>query len=468
MEKKKENQLIYGKVPPQARELEEMILGAILLDKRAFEIASETLKPECFYVDANQIIFSAMFEMYKDGTPIDMQTMAYKLKSLGQIEVIGGPYYLMQLTNKIVGYTNTDTHCKIVLEKYIQREVIRLGSELIAEAYEDSADVFELAVRVDTVSAQIQNSLFHKDYSHISEAVLELSTRVEILKTQPSGLSGVDTGFDKLNQKTHGWQNTDLIIIAARPSIGKTAFALNLAKNAATTFKNKGGKIKCVGFFSLEMSKVQLAQRIVSNEGGIYMECLSTGRDINPHFYTKAMDQVSSLPIYIDDTATLNIMQLKAKARRMVTKDNVGLIIIDYLQLMSGHVKGGNREQEISSISRGLKVLAKELNIPVIALSQLSRQVEGRGKDAEPRLADLRESGAIEQDADIVAFLYEANGNGRLKVAKYRNGALGDIDYCKLNHLQRWVEIDNDVDMSESLPSGKWSALPKEENDDIF
>ena len=456
--------MMYGKVPPQAREIEDAVLGSVLMERYALSVAIELLKPECFYTEASQIIFTTILQMYKNNTPVDLLTVVNELKKISQLEIIGGPYYLTKLTNNTSG-PHIEAHCRIVLQKYIQREIIRLAAELASDAYEENADVFELADKVDLVGAQIQNSLFIKDYSHISDAVLQLSNKVELLKESKDSISGVDTGYHKLNEKTHGWQNTDLIILAARPSVGKTAYALNLAKNAAKKFKEKSLR-NAVGFFSLEMSMVQLVQRIVCNEGGIYMDCLSTGKNINDHFYGKAMDEVSNLPIYVDDTASLNILQFKAKARRMVNKHNVGLIIIDYLQLMSGTEKRtNNREQEISSISRGLKIVAKELNIPIIALSQLSRQIEGRG-NSEPKLSDLRESGAIEQDADVVCFLYDFEENGRMKIAKHRNGSLGDIDYHKQNSIQRWSEISEIEYKPDIKPGQSWKELPVEKEDE--
>lgn len=469
-------ELIYGKVPPQARDLEVAVLGAIMLDKQAITIATEILKPECFYVEQHNIIFSAMCEMYKNGEAIDNMTVVYKLKDLGQLNETLNPYFITTLTNSVVTGAHVEAHCRIIIEKHIQREIIRMASELIAEAYEDGADVFDLAAKVDTVGGNIQNALFKRDYTHIEESVLELANRIEYLKTQPNSITGVTTGFPTLDHYTHGWQNSDLIILAARPSVGKTAFSLNLAKNAAVKFKDewenggRKGKCKSVGFFSLEMPKIQLTQRIVSNVGGIFMDNLATGKDINEHFYNRALSAVNELPIYIDDTPSLNLFEFKAKARRMVTKHNVGLIVIDYLQLMSGVDKrGGNREQEISSISRGLKGAAKEMNIPIIALSQLSRKIEDR-TEAKPKLSDLRESGSIEQDADVVGFLfwseYQGVKKGTLKLAKHRNGKTIEEDFFNVhNHFQRWEEIG--VPEFEEIPSN-FIPISKQEEKEPF
>lgn len=448
---------LIGRVPPQARDLEAAILGAIMIDKNAITVVTEILQPECFYVEDHITIYSAMLEMYKDGNLIDHMTVTYKLRDKSQLSQNLSPYFITQLTNSIVSGAHIETHCRIVLEKYIQREVIRMGSELINEAYKDGVNIFELAGKVDTVGNNIQNSLFKKDYTHIEKSVTALYERIEILKSQPNTITGVETGYTTLNTIVHGWQKSDLVILAARPSVGKTSFALNLAKNAAV----KGHK---VGFFSLEMPNVQLTQRVVSNVGSIWMDNLSTGQNLQAHFYHNAMEAVEKLNIYIDDSASLNIFEFKAKARRMVIKHKVEIIIIDYLQLMSGvEKKGQNREQEISTISRGLKIAAKELNIPIIALSQLSRSIETRG-DQKPKLSDLRESGAIEQDADIVGFLYwlevEGQKKGMLSIAKHRNGQLREIAFDVQNHFQRWTEIG---EPEYSVPDN-FKPLQKEDN----
>ncbi len=402
--------MVYGKVPPQAKDLEEAVLGAIMLEKNAFDAVIEILKPECFYVDAHQRIFNAMQSLANKSQPIDILTVAEELRSREELEMVGGPYYVTKLTNTVVSSANIDAHARIILQKFIQRELIRISGEIIGDAYEDSTDVFDLLDDAENKLFQITNNHLRKDYNSIDTVLVNTIKRIEDLRQRNEDVTGVPSGFSGLDRVTYGWQNTDLIILAARPAVGKTAFALNLARNAAM----HPTKPTPVAMFSLEMSAGQLVQRILSAESEIWLEKIARGK-MEEHemkqLYARGIQRLSQAPLYIDDTPALNIFELRAKCRRLKNKHNIGMIIIDYLQLMSGTGDGrnSNREQEISNISRNLKGLAKELNIPIIALSQLSRAVEQRGaKDGSrvPQLSDLRESGAIEQDADMVMFLY--------------------------------------------------------------
>ncbi len=469
--------MMFGKVPPQAKELEEAVLGAIMLEKSAFDTVIEILKPECFYVESNQRIFRSMQSLQQKNLPIDLLTVVEELKFKEELDIVGGPYYVSKLTNAVVSSANIEAHSRIVLQKFIQRELIRISGEIIGDAYEDSTDVFELLDESESKLFEITNNHLRKDYASIDTVLVKTIQRIEDLRTRQDEISGVPTGFSLLDRLTYGWQPADLIILAARPSVGKTAFALNLARNAAL----HPTKPTAVGFFSLEMSAGQLVQRILSAESEIWMEKIARGR-LEEHemkqLYKKGIEKLASAPIHIDDTAALNIFELRAKCRRLKNKHNVGLILIDYLQLMSGtsENRNTNREQEISRISRDLKGLAKELNIPIIALSQLSREVEKRGaKDGQkmPQLSDLRESGAIEQDADMVMFLYrpeyyditsnelgESNkGETLLRIAKHRNGQLDNLKFKALLHIQKFVEEDG-TDTNSQLPAGgNWKPV---------
>lgn len=447
----------YSKVQPQARELEEAVLGAIMLEKSAFDIVSEILKPECFYVSAHQSIFKAMQELQSKSTPIDILTVVEQLKINGELEMVGGAYYVAKLTNSVVSTANVEAHSRIVLEKFIQRKLITISNETIAEAYEDAADIFDLLDDAESKLFEITNNYMRKNFESMEDILVKTIQRIEDMRNKQEDITGVPSGFPSMDKVIYGWQPSDLVILAARPAVGKTAFALNLVRNAALN----ASKPTPVAFFSLEMSAAQLVQRILSAESEIMLEKISRGK-LEDHevqqLYKKGIERLAKAPIYIDDSAALNIFELRAKARRLVNKHGVGLLIIDYLQLMSGAGnKNTNREQEISTISRGLKQLAKELHIPIIALSQLSRDVEKR-KDGNkmPQLSDLRESGAIEQDADMVLFLYrpeyyditsnefgESNrGETHVRIAKHRNGSLETIKLRGLLHIQKFIEDD--------------------------
>ncbi len=448
--------MVFGKVPPQAKELEEAVLGAIMLEKSAFDTVIEILKPECFYGEANQRIFKAMKSLAEKSLPIDLLTVVEELKLKEDLELVGGPYYVSKLTNAVVSSANIEAHSRIVLQKFIQRELIRISGEIIGDAYEDSTDVFDLLDDAESKLFEITNNHLKSAFEDINTVLVKTIQRIEDMRNRDEDITGVPSGFASLDKLTYGWQQTDLIVLAARPSVGKTAFALNLARSAAL----HPTKPTPVVFFSLEMSSSQLVQRILSAESEIWLEKITRGK-LEEHemkqLYKRGIERLSNAPIYIDDTAALNIFELRAKCRRLKNKHDIGLIIIDYLQLMSGggDNKNGNREQEISKISRDLKGLAKELKVPIIALSQLSREVEKRKEGAKiPQLSDLRESGAIEQDADMVMFLYrpeyyditanemgESNkGETYVKIAKHRNGSLDTIKLRALLHIQKFVE----------------------------
>lgn len=469
--------MVYGKVPPQAKDLEEAVLGAIMLEKSAFDTVIEILKPECFYVEAHQRIYNAMQSLSNKSQPIDILTVAEELRFREELEMVGGAYYVTKLTNAVVSSANIEAHSRIVLQKFIQRELIRISGEIIADAYEDSTDVFDLLDDAESKLFEITNNHLRKNFDTIDSVLVKTIQRIEDLRHKNEDVTGVPSGFPSLDRVTYGWQSTDLIILAARPAVGKTAFALNLARNAALNAK----KQTPVAMFSLEMSAGQLVQRILAAESEIWLEKIARGK-LEEHemkqLYARGIQRLAQAPLFIDDTPALNIFELRAKCRRLKNKHNIGLIIVDYLQLMSGtgENRNSNREQEISNISRNLKALAKELSVPIIALSQLSRAVEtrGAGKDGNkmPQLSDLRESGAIEQDADMVMFLYrpeyydittdamgESNrGETLVRIAKHRNGTLETIKLRALLHIQKFTEDDGSSFGSSGLP-GNWKPV---------
>jgi len=467
--------MVYGKLPPQAKDLEEAVLGAIMLEKSAFDTVVEILKPECFYVEAHQRIYRAMQSLAQKSQPIDILTVVEELKRKEELETIGGPYYVTKLTNMVVSTANIDAHSRIILQKFIQRELIRISGEIISDSYEDSTDVFDLLDDAESKLFEITNNHLRKNFDPIDRVLVKTIQRIEDMRHKNEDITGVPSGFASLDRVTYGWQSTDLVILAARPSVGKTAFALNLARNAALHPTKPTG----VGLFSLEMSAGQLVQRILAAESEILMEKIARGK-LEEHemkqLYAKGIQRLGQAPIFIDDTPALNIFELRAKCRRLKNKHNIGMVIIDYLQLMSGtgENRNANREQEISKISRDLKGLAKELGIPIIALSQLSREVEKRKEGNKmPQLSDLRESGAIEQDADMVMFLYrpeyyditsnemgESNrGETHVRIAKHRNGSLETIKLRALLHIQKFVDWDGDDFTGSGLPAGNWKPI---------
>jgi replicative DNA helicase len=469
--------MVFGKLPPQAKDLEEAVLGAIMLEKTAFDTVIEILKPECFYVEAHNRIFKAMQSLANKSQPIDILTVAEELRSREELEMVGGAYYVTKLTNTVVSAANIEAHARIILQKFIQRELIRISGEIIGDAYEDSTDVFDLLDDAESKLFEITNNHLRKNFDTIDSVLVKTIQRIEDLRHKNEDVTGVPSGFTHLDRVTYGWQNTDLIILAARPAVGKTAFALNLARNAVM----HPTKPTPVALFSLEMSAGQLVQRILAAESEIWLEKIARGK-LEEHemkqLYARGIQRLAQAPLFIDDTPALNIFELRAKCRRLKNKHNIGLIIIDYLQLMSGtgENRTANREQEISNISRNLKGLAKELNVPIIALSQLSRAVETRGaKEGSriPQLSDLRESGAIEQDADMVMFLYRPEyydvttsaegenikGLTEVKIAKHRNGSLETVKLKALLHIQKFINWDEDPYSGIGLPGGGWRPV---------
>jgi replicative DNA helicase len=444
-----------GKIPPQAVDLEEVVLGAMMIDKKGVDEVIDILQPEAFYKQAHQYIYEAIVKLFESSDPIDLLTVSDQLKTDGKLESVGGEYYLVSLTQKVASSAHIEFHSRIILQKYIQRSLIKISNEIIESAYEDATDVFDLLDEAESKLYDVTQGNIKKSAETAQNLVIQAKKRIEEISNK-EGLSGIPSGFDKLDKLTSGWQPSDLIIVAARPGMGKTALTLSMARNIAVN-SNIG-----VAFFSLEMSSVQLITRLISSETGLSSEKLRTGK-LEKHEWEQLNVKVKALesaPLYIDDTPSLSIFDLRAKARRLASQKNIKLIIIDYLQLMSAGVntKGGNREQEISTISRNLKALAKELNVPVIALSQLSRAVETRGGSKRPVLSDLRESGAIEQDADIVSFIYRPEyykidewddeersptaGQAEFIIAKHRNGGLDEIRLKFVGSLGKFDNLD--------------------------
>lgn len=456
-----------GKLPPQVIEMEEAVLGAMMIDKKGVDDVIDILQPDAFYKDAHKHIFEAILQLFTETQPIDLLTVSSQLKKNGKLELAGGDFYLIQLTQKIASSAHIEFHSRIILQKFIQRSLIRISSEIIEESYDETTDVFDLLDKAESKLYEVTQGNIKRSSETAQSLVLQAKKRIEEIAGK-EGLSGIATGFEKLDEVTSGWQPSDLIIIAARPGMGKTAFVLSMARNVAIQFGH------AVAVFSLEMASVQLITRLISSETGLSSEKLRTGK-LEKHEWEQLSTKVKDLekaPLFIDDTPSLSIFDLRAKCRRLASQHGIRLIIIDYLQLMTagGSGKGGgNREQEISTISRNLKALAKELNVPVIALSQLSRAVETRGSSKRPLLSDLRESGAIEQDADIVSFIYrpeyykieewdddEASptaGQAEFIIAKHRNGGLENIRLKFLGHLGKFDNLEDFTGGYDDLPS---------------
>jgi len=451
----------FGKIPPQALDLEEAVLGALMLEQNAINAVIDVLKPESFYKEAHKEIYAAITELFQKTEPIDLLTVTNQLKKTGRLDVVGGAYYITQLTSRVASAANVEYHARIVSQKHIQRELIRVSSETVKEAFEDTSDVFELLDRAESNLFGIAENSIRKNYSSMADLISQAIKQIDKAREQTDGVSGIPSGFYALDRVTAGWQRSDLVIIAARPGMGKTAFVLSLTRNIAVDFG------RAVAVFSLEMSSVQLVNRLISSETEIPAEKLKKGtlEAYEMQQLHSKIGKLSEAPIYIDDTPAINIFELRAKCRRLKQQHNIEIIIIDYLQLMTAGGDGkGNREQEISMISRSLKSIAKELDVPILALSQLNRSVETRGGDKKPQLSDLRESGAIEQDADMVTFIYRpeyyglevdednmpTKGVAKIIIAKHRNGALAEIPLRFRGELAKFENL-SDSEITDSF-----------------
>ena len=467
-----------GKIPPQAIDLEEVVLGAMMIDKKGVDEVIDILSPDAFYKEAHKHIFESIFKLFENSEPVDLLTVSSQLKKDEKLDLVGGDFYLISLTQRVSSSAHIEFHARIILQKYIQRSLIKISNEIIEEAYDETKDVFDLLDHAESKLYEVTQGNVKKSTESAQSLVIQAKKKIEEISNK-EGMSGIPSGFDKLDKLTSGWQPSDLVIVAARPGMGKTAFTLTMARNVAVESNIP------VAFFSLEMSSVQLITRLISSETGLSSEKLRTGK-LEKHEWEQLNVKVKTLekaPLFIDDTPSLSIFDLRAKARRLASQYGIKMIMIDYLQLMTagGSQKGGNREQEISTISRNLKALAKELAIPVIALSQLSRAVETRGGSKRPLLSDLRESGAIEQDADIVSFIYRpeyykidewddeerspTQGQGEFIVAKHRNGGLESIRLKFIGHLGKFDNLD---DFDTPFGTEFHSKMNAAANDDTF
>jgi replicative DNA helicase len=451
-----------AKIPPHAIELEKAVLGAMMLERDSLNLVIERLKPETFYLETHQLIFTAIYDLFKKSEKVDILTVVNQLKKNGHFELIGGASYLTSLTQYVHSAAHLESHVSILIEYAIKRELIELSFRVQRDAYEDKTDAFELLNSAEQEIFQISESSVKRKFQSIKDVIRQAIDELEEKKGNTEGITGIPSGFTALDRVTAGWQRSDLIILAARPGMGKTAFVLSMMRNAAVMFD------KSVAIFSLEMANTQLVNRLLAAEAEIDSEKLKKGK-LEPYEWELLLMKSEILmekKIIIDDTPSLSIVELRSKCRKIKASQGLDLVIIDYLQLMSGDVgKNGNREQEISMISRSLKNLAKELNVPVIALAQLNRQVESRGSASggkRPQLSDLRESGSIEQDADMVVFLYREEyyrkdgdesplskppGTVEVIIAKHRNGELTTVDLKFIPRFIKFADPDERYDL---------------------
>ncbi len=453
-----------GKKPPQAIDIEEAVLGALLLEPNSVADVLDILIPDCFYKEANRKIFKAISALAMQHAPIDIYTVAQELKKTDNLEEIGGAYYLSQLSMKIGAAAHLEYHTKVLVQKYIQRELISISYEVQRDSFDDTIPVDDLLDSTQQKIFNLADRNMRRETQSVQDVLNEAITELENVQNREDGLSGVPSGYTGIDSITYGWQPSDLIIIAARPAMGKTAFVLTMARNMSVDHKVP------VAVFSLEMSAIQLVKRLMTSETGLSSDKIRGGKKLEMYEWEQLnvrLNQLSQAPLYIDDTPSLSIYEFRSKARRLVSSAGVKLIIIDYLQLMAGPPElKGMREQEVSAISRSLKSIAKELNIPIIALSQLSRAVETRGGAKKPQLSDLRESGAIEQDADIVMFIHRPDYYGMAEdpsqegladiiIAKHRNGATGEVPMRFRASEVRFVdENDRALDLNAAFGDG--------------
>lgn len=463
-----------GKVPPHALDLEEAVLGSLMLEKEALDDVIEVLRPESFYKREHQLIYEAIVQLFNTSQPVDILTVTAHLRKAGNLDQVGGAYGVSRLTDRVASSANAEFHARILSQKFIQRELIRVSGEIYNEAFEDTTDVLDLLDKAEGNLFKVAEGNLRKSYDSMSSLIKQAFHNIEEAGKKEGNITGVPTGFHELDKITAGWQKQDLLIIAARPAMGKTSFILSMARNIAVDFN------KAIAVFSLEMSSLQLVNRLIASESGLEADKLRKGTltDSDWDHLNSSVARLAQAPIFIDDTPAISIFELRAKCRRLKAQHDIQMVLIDYLQLMSagGDSKTGNREQEISTISRSLKALAKELDIPVIALSQLSRQVENRGGSKRPQLSDLRESGAIEQDADMVMFLYrpeyygfDESGTGlpvqglaELIIAKHRNGATADVPLRFVKELAKFTNYDDPgyTLSGVTVPTGGFGPLP--------
>jgi replicative DNA helicase len=457
-----------GRIPPHDKDIEEAVLGALMLEKDAYPTVCDIIAPETFYEPVNQKIYTAIQTLGASQQPIDMLTVVEQLRANGTIDEVGGPVFISELTSRVASAANIEWHARILAQQYLARELIMFASNINAKAFDETNDVDDVLQEAEGRLFELSQRNVKKEVVQIDPVISQAIETIQAAANRESGLSGLATGFTQLDKVTSGWQNSDLIIIAARPAMGKTALVLSMAKNMAVNYNTH------VAVFSLEMSRLQLVNRLIQNVCEIEGEKIKSGR-LSDGEWNQLMTRIKHLysaPLYIDDSPGLSILELRTKARRLVREKGVQLIIIDYLQLMNASgMKFGSREQEVSMISRSLKQLAKELNIPIIALSQLNRSVESRSEDKRPQLSDLRESGAIEQDADIVCFIHrpeyylhgaareeatDKRGLAEFIIAKHRSGSVEDVNLrfrAKYARFENWNDGDNNFAETSSAES---------------
>lgn len=476
---------LIGRMPPHDKDIEEAVLGALMLEKDAYATVCDILQPQSFYEPVHQKIYEAIQTLGIQQQPIDMLTVTEQLRANSTIDEVGGPAFIAELTSRVASAANIEYHARIIAQQYLARELISFGTEVASKAYDPANDIDDVLQEAEGHLFELSQRNVKKEVVQIDSVINDAISTIQMAATRESGLSGLASGYTELDKKTSGWQNSDLVIIAARPAMGKTAMVLSMAKNMAVNYNTK------VAIFSLEMSKLQLVNRLIQNVCEIEGEKIKSGR-LSDREWNQLLSRIGTLqsaPIYIDDSPGLSILELRTKARRLVREKGVQFIVIDYLQLMNASgMKFGSREQEVSMISRSLKELAKELNIPIVALSQLNRSVESRSEDKRPQLSDLRESGAIEQDADIVCFIHrpeyylhgaarddapELRGKAEFIIAKHRSGSVGDVamrfrgQYAR---FENWSDVDimydqsatasaMNTDMSNNDPFGNMNPL---------
>lgn len=461
-----------GKLPPQAPDLEEAVLGALMLEKNALTSVIEFLRPEHFYSEAHKLIYEAIIDLFKNSEPVDMRTVVNQLRKNGKLELIGGngAFKIAELVSGVSSAANIDYHARIIMEMSMKRNLIQMASQVHHDAYDDTVDIFELLEKIQKTFDEITGEYLKGTFSTLEEMLKEASIQM-VERMAKHGIVGVPSGLLKLDSITNGFQKSELTIIAARPSMGKTALLIAMIRNMSAGFKIP------VAMFSLEMAKNELMFRLMSAESDVHLEKIRSGKLTNEEAerVIQKTKMIESAPLYIDDNSTITIMEIRARARRLKAEKNIQIVVIDYLQLMH-EPNSFSREQEISTISRGLKVLAKELDIAVIALAQLSRDVEKRGGNKKPILADLRESGAIEQDADVVGFLFRPEYYGQkvyddgsstqgvmeIIIAKHRNGPIGTAKVKFISWLTKVTNFEIQVQgaQQKEVPPPTTNDLP--------
>ena len=457
----------YAHLQPQALDVERAVLGALLIDKDAYAVVCETLRPESFYEPRNQILYNAIQQLSMNEQPVDVLTVAEELAHEGKLEEIGGPAYIAEISSRVASSAHIEYHARIIAQKYLARQLIQFSSDIETRAFDETIDVDDLMQQAEGALFELSQKNMKKDYTQIDPVVTQAVKVIQEAAKNTDGLTGISSGYHGLDDKTSGWQNSDLVIIAGRPAMGKTAFALSMAKNIAADYQIP------MAFFSLEMSNQQLVNRLLSNVCEVSGKKILNGQ-LDPEEWDRLDKRVNNLlgaPLYVDDTPGLSVFELRTKARRLVREHGVKIIMIDYLQLMNANgMRFSSRQEEVSTISRSLKGLAKELDIPILALSQLNRGVENREglEGKRPQLSDMRESGAIEQDADMVLFVHrpeyyhilqddkgrDLRGMAEIIIAKHRKGATGDVLLTFRGEFTRFENPEDGGRMSRGPAAG--------------